>query len=74
VSARTVIEHALTVYYDGNAELVGKLLASYDAAKLREAAALVKDRATVADYMESLDYAAALHSVVELLNHKAGAL
>ena len=31
MSARTVIEHALTVYYDGDAALVQKLLAKYDA-------------------------------------------
>lgn len=31
MSARTVIEHALTVYYDGDADLVQKLLAKYDA-------------------------------------------
>lgn len=38
MSARTVIEHALTVYYDGNAKLVRQLLADYDAEKLRDAA------------------------------------
>jgi hypothetical protein len=39
MSSRTVIEHALTVYYDGNAELVQQLMANYDAEEKATAAA-----------------------------------
>jgi hypothetical protein len=38
MSARTVVEHALTVYYDGNTELVSQLLANLRAEHLNEAA------------------------------------
>jgi hypothetical protein len=52
MSARNVIEHALTVYYDGNAEMVGKLLANYDAeraTKTREEASAQAPTATPTD-------------------------
>jgi hypothetical protein len=38
MTARSVIEHALTVYYDGNTNLVQQILADYDAEALHEAA------------------------------------
>lgn len=39
MSARSVIEHALTVYYDGNAKLVQQLLEDYDAEREKATAA-----------------------------------
>lgn len=38
MSARTVVEHALTVYYDGNTELVSQLLANLRAEEAAPAA------------------------------------
>lgn len=74
MSARTVIEHALRVYYADSRDphgFVEKLLAKYDADHLREAAALVEDRACDADFTESRDYCAGLREGVEVLNRAA---
>lgn len=44
MSARTVVEHALTIYYDGDADLAGRVTANLCAEALREAAAVVGPR------------------------------
>ena len=43
MSCRSVAEHALTVYYDGNADLAGKVLDLYRDAVRREAAEEIRD-------------------------------
>jgi hypothetical protein len=63
MSARSVIEHALTVYYDGNAELVGKLLANYDAERATKTEEKASAQAPTATPTDTNRRARLLHEI-----------